>query len=262
MNRNKKIVAVIPARMGSSRFPGKPLEKILDLPMIEHVRRRAMLCSCVDDVIVASCDNVIIETVSSYGGRAVMTSDTHERCTDRVEEAACGMDADIIVILQGDEPLFFPEIIDELVAPLLKDDSINCANLLSVIHNEADLNDIDIIKTIIDNKQHILYFSRAAIPYQRVKGKCQFYRQTGISAFRKDFLHKFASLSPTPLEQAESIDFLRILEHGFTISAVITKEYTAGVDRPDDIEIIEGILKKNVKQKQLYEQILNSYFTI
>ncbi len=257
MIRNKKIVAVIPARMGSSRFPGKPLEKILDLPMVEHVRRRAMLCSCVDEVIVATCDDVIIDAVSSYGGRAVMTSDKHERCTDRVEEAVRGLKADIIVILQGDEPLFLPQTIDDLVFSLLEDESVNCANLLSIINNKADLNDIDIIKTIIDNKQHILYFSRAAIPYQRVEGKCRFYRQTGISAFRKDFLHKFAGLSPTLLERTESIDFLRILEHGFTISAVIIDQQTVGVDRSDDIGIIEDILKKDATQKQLYNRILN-----
>ena len=258
MKRDKKIAAVIPARMASSRFPGKPLEKILELPMIEHVRRRAVLCSYVDEVVVATCDKVIMDTVASFGGKAVMTSDKHERCTDRVEEAARGMDADIIVILQGDEPLFFPEIIDELVAPLLKDDSINCTNLLSVINDEADLNDIDIIKTIIDNNQHILYFSRAAVPYQRVRGKCRFYRQTGVSAFRKDFLHNFARLSPTPLEAAESIDFLRILEHGLSISAVICDQKTVGVDRPDDIGIIEGILKEDVRQKQLYKEIFLS----
>jgi 3-deoxy-manno-octulosonate cytidylyltransferase (CMP-KDO synthetase) len=139
-----KVIAVIPARMGSSRFPGKPLKKILDLPMVEHVRRRALLCPSVNEVVVATCDQEIIDVVSQADGKAVMTSDKHERCTDRVEEAVRQSSADIIVVLQGDEPLLGRDVIDRLIAPFKADENIVCSNLISVIKDENDLDDRDI----------------------------------------------------------------------------------------------------------------------
>lgn len=250
-----KVTAVIPARMGSSRFPGKPLKNILGLPMVEHVRRRALLCEAVDDVIVATCDQEIMDTVSRFGGKAVMTKDTHERCTDRVEEAVQNSDADIVVILQGDEPLLVAEVIDRMIAPLNSDPSVLCANLLSVIRDDQDLADPDIVKAVVDHQGNVLCFSRAGIPYQRVKGDGPKYRQTGLSAFRRSFLQKFSQLEPTPLEKTESVDFLRILEHGYPIRAVIYDQTTVGVDRPDDIGIVENIIRKDPFQRHIYEMI-------
>jgi len=214
-----RVTAVIPARMGSSRFPGKPLKKILGLPMVEHVRRRALLCKSVDEVIVATCDDEIMTAIAGYGGKAVMTKDTHERCTDRVEEAVQNDSSDIVVILQGDEPLLVAEVIDHLIAPLKQDPEILCANLVSIIHDQKDLADPDIVKAVIDQKGNVLCFSRAGIPYHRTEADCPIYRQTGLSAFRKSFLQKFSKLSPTPLEIIESVDFMRILEHGYPIRA-------------------------------------------
>jgi 3-deoxy-manno-octulosonate cytidylyltransferase (CMP-KDO synthetase) len=130
---SKKIIAVIPVRMGASRFPGKPLAKILDLPLVEHVRRRTLLSEKIYDVVVATCNLEIKQMIESYGGKAVMTADTHERCTDLVEDAMSHLEADIVVIAQGDEPLFFPEVLEHLVQPILNDDSIYCTNLLSHI---------------------------------------------------------------------------------------------------------------------------------
>ena len=255
-NKNgKKVVAIIPARMAASRFPGKPLAKILDLPMIEHVRRRVCLSESIDDVYVATCDRDIFDTVEKFGGKAIMTKDTHERCTDRVEEATRNIDFDIAVLVQGDEPLFMPEVLSELVSPLLGDDSIPCTNLISTIRKKEDLGDVDIVKTVLDERGFIMYFSRAPIPYLRVKANCPVYRQTGISAFTKSFLRTYPELSETPLEVTESVDFLRILGHGYLIKGVVYESVTLGVDRPDDVRKIEAVLREDKEQKEIYNKI-------
>jgi len=251
----KKIVAFIPARMGASRFPGKPLAKILDIPMIEHVRRRVLLSNSIDDVYVATCDTEIMDVVSQYGGKAIMTANTHERCTDRIKEATRNIELDIAVIVQGDEPLFSPDIIGRLINPILINDSVPCTNLLSVIQDENDLNNVDVVKAVIDQNGFIMYLSRSSIPHIRVHSMCPMYRQTGLSAFTKDFLKLYSCLPPTPLEMAESIDFLRILEHGHSIYGVICEKATIGVDRPGDVEKIEKILCEDPIQRDYYKKI-------
>jgi 3-deoxy-manno-octulosonate cytidylyltransferase (CMP-KDO synthetase) len=257
MQSDKKVIAVIPARMGSSRFPGKPLTKILDFPLVEHVRRRALLSENIDDVIVATCDLEIKQMIENYGGKAVMTADTHERCTDRVEEAMKHLNADIVVIVQGDEPLFFPEVLEELVQPMLVDESIYCTNLLSNIYDESDLQDVDIVKASINKQQKLMFYSRSPIPHIRVRKKCPLYRQTGISAFSKSFLCQFTALEETPMEVVESIDFLRILEHGFDIQGVVYDQLTIGVDQPDDVEKVTDILLNDPKQNEYFQRIKN-----
>jgi len=251
----KKVVAIIPARMGASRFPGKPLASILGLPMVEHVRRRVLLSEVVDEVYVATCDRIIFDTVIGFGGKAIMTKDTHERCTDRVEEAARKIDLDIAVIVQGDEPLFLPEVVEPLVRPLLDDDTIVCTNLMSVIRDEQDLKNQDIVKGVLDTRNNVMYYSRAAIPFLRVRNNVPLYRQTGLSAFTKSFLHTYATLPPTPLEVAESVDFLRILECQYRILGIRYEQRTVGVDRPDDREKVEQILRQDPVQKMLFEKI-------
>jgi 3-deoxy-manno-octulosonate cytidylyltransferase (CMP-KDO synthetase) len=253
---NKRVAAIIPARMGASRFPGKPLVPILELPMIEHVRRRVILSKAIDEVYVATCDNEIFDTVTQFGGKAIMTKDTHERCTDRVEEAANKIDIDVCVIIQGDEPLFMPDVLSRLVPPLLNDDALCCTNLISKIKKKEDLDDVDIVKTVVDEKGYIMYFSRAPIPYLRVDNNCPLYRQTGVSAFTKSFLHTYANLSPTALEVAESVDFLRIIGHGYPIKGIVYESVTLGVDRPDDVPKVESVLREDKEQKKIYEKIL------
>ncbi len=254
--RKKKVVAVIPARMAASRFPGKPLKKILDLPLVEHVRRRVLLSDAIDEVIVATCDTEIEIAIKEYGGEVIMTADTHERCTDRVEEAMHQIDSDLVVIVQGDEPLFLPQVIGHLIKPMLDNDKIQCTNLLSLINNEADLLDEDIVKTVLNKQDEVMYFSRSPIPFRRVKKNCFLYRQTGVSAFSKNFLKQFSSLQATPLEIAESVDFLRIIEHGLSIKGVVVSDETKGVDRPEDVLIVEDILKNDPEQNGLYQQIM------
>jgi 3-deoxy-manno-octulosonate cytidylyltransferase (CMP-KDO synthetase) len=241
--------------MGASRFPGKPLAKILDLPMIEHVRRRVLLCEAIDDVYVATCDREIYDVVTGFGGKAVMTLPTHERCTDRVEEAARPIDADIVVIVQGDEPLFVMDVADRLLKPMLRDDQILCANLLSTIHDPSDLTDADIVKAVMNPEGFVIYFSRAPIPYQRIRSSIPLYRQTGLSAFRKKFLSEFSRLAPTPLEICESVDFLRMIEHGYQIKGVVYEQEMIGVDQPEHVALIETVLRSDDVQRRIYQKI-------
>jgi 3-deoxy-manno-octulosonate cytidylyltransferase (CMP-KDO synthetase) len=252
----KKVVAFVPARMAASRFPGKPLAPILGIPMVEHVRRRVALADVVDEVVVATCDRDIMDTVVAAGGRAVMTKDTHERCTDRIAEAAAKIDCDIAIQVQGDEPLFMPEVLSDVVAPFLRDSSVKCTNLLSVIGDKADLQDIDIVKTVLDNQGRVLYFSRSPIPHFRVDAPCPMRRQTGVAAFTRDFLLEFTALPPSPLEIVESIDFLRILAHGYAIHGVVCEALTVGVDRPGDVAKIERILREDAVQNALFRKMM------
>lgn len=253
----KHIVAVIPARMAASRFPGKPLANILGLPMIEHVRRRVLLSQLVEEVFVATCDREIMETVQHFGGKAVMTSEEHVRCTDRVEEAAKNIASDIIVLVQGDEPLFMPDTMEKLINPFLLDSSVFCTNLLSLIKDKKDLDNIDIVKAVMNKIQNVMYYSRSPIPYVRVDNGPICYRQTGVSAFTHTFLSEYINLPPTMMENTESIDFLRILEHGYNIRGVVVSQETFGVDRESDIEIIENIIRTDPMQKKYYDKIVD-----
>ena len=251
----QKVVAFIPARMAASRFPGKPLAPIAGLPMIEHVRRRVALSNAVDQVVVATCDDEIKTTVEAAGGVAVMTADTHERCTDRIAEAAETIDCDVAIIVQGDEPLFMPEVLQNLVEPFHRDPTTEVTNLLSRIEDRADLQHLDIVKAVLNEAAEVLYFSRAPIPFFRVEAACPLYRQTGVSAFSRDFLLEFAQLPPTPLEVVESVDFLRILGHGRRITGVIFDQPTVGVDRPEDVAKVEAVLRDDPIQAAVHRRI-------
>lgn len=256
---SNRIVAIIPARMASSRFPGKPLVPLLGIPMVEHVRRRALLEEAgADEVIVATCDVSIHDAVAAAGGRAIMTADTHERCTGRVEEAAQALDAGIIVMVQGDEPLLLPEAVRQIAAPLLDDPSVVCTNLLSPLESEADRNNPDIVKAACALTGDILYFSRAPIPLFRMPGSVPVYRQTGIMAFRAELLRQFSSMPETPLERAESVDMFRLIEHGIRIRGVLVDYRTVGVDRPEDVPAVERLLRTNERQRLLFERTRRS----
>jgi 3-deoxy-manno-octulosonate cytidylyltransferase (CMP-KDO synthetase) len=219
------------------------------------VRRRVLLCEAIDDVYVATCDREIYDVVTGFGGKAVMTLPTHERCTDRVEEAARPIDADIVVIVQGDEPLFVMDVADRLLKPMLRDDQILCANLLSTIHDPSDLTDADIVKAVMNPEGFVIYFSRAPIPYQRIRSSIPLYRQTGLSAFRKKFLSEFSRLAPTPLEICESVDFLRMIEHGYQIKGVVYEQEMIGVDQPEHVALIETVLRSDDVQRRIYQKI-------
>lgn len=239
-----KITAMIPARMAATRFPGKPLKDILGIPMIEHVRRRVALCKDLDEVIVATCDNDIRQVVESNGGRVIMTANTHERCTDRIAEAAADLDADIIVNVQGDEPLVMPEMLSEIVRPFKEDPEVVSVNLVTRITDSDEFLDPNAPKVVTDRQGNILYISREPIP-SRQKAEIQGFKklkQLGLIAFRNDFLQKFAILEPTPLEIVESVDMMRAVEHGYKIRAVEIDARMIGVDLPQDIERVEQVM--------------------
>jgi 3-deoxy-manno-octulosonate cytidylyltransferase (CMP-KDO synthetase) len=226
--------------MGSSRFPGKPLAPLLGRPMIEHVLRRAQMCTQLSAVYVATCDDEIKRVVEASGGRVIMTSPTHERATDRVAEAAEQVEAGIVVMIQGDEPMITPAMIAGSLTPLLEDGSVECVNLVRRITNRNDYLDPNTIKVVMNVNHDALYFSRAPIPSNAI----MVFKQVCVIPFRTEFLREFARLPPTPLELAESIDMLRILEHGRRVRVVETTEETHAVDTPEDLRLVETLMGK------------------
>jgi 3-deoxy-manno-octulosonate cytidylyltransferase (CMP-KDO synthetase) len=240
-----RIVAIVPARMSSSRFPGKPLAQLLGRPMLEHVVRRATMCERLDAVYVATCDEKIQTVVEDFGGSVIMTSASHERASDRVAEAAEQLDADIVVMIQGDEPMVVPEMVVAALRPLLDDRSVTCANLAHRISRAEDFLDPNTIKVVTDLRGDALYFSRAPIPAHdrsRTDG-APMLKQVCVIPFRRECLREFARLAPTPLERAESIDMLRILEHGGRVRMVETSVETHAVDTPEDLRLVETLMR-------------------
>lgn len=243
-----KIFAIIPARMNSSRFPGKPLALIGGRTMIEHIYRRAVLCASLDAVFVATCDAEIRSATEKFGGKVLMTSPHHERASDRVAEAAENLSAEIVVMIQGDEPMITPEMIEAAVKPMLEDSSINCVNLIKRIESREDFINRNTIKVVMNNARDAVYFSRAPIPAIEFSADVNipFYKQVCVIPFRGEFLQKFARLAPTPLERAESIDMLRAVEHGEPVRLVETEIETHAVDTPEDLRLVEKLLKDDL----------------
>jgi 3-deoxy-manno-octulosonate cytidylyltransferase (CMP-KDO synthetase) len=239
-----KVVGMIPARMGSSRFPGKPLAKILGISMIEHVYKRCKSAKSLDDLYVATCDHEIKEAVEAFGGKVVMTADTHERASDRIAEAALEINADVYVMIQGDEPATHPEMIDLAIAPFKEDDTIGCVNLTKRIDKEEDFLNPDTIKVVMDNKNNALFMSRQAIPSVNniPFAKLNCYKQVCIIPFTREYLMRYSDLEATPLEVAEKIDMMRFIEHGYRVKMVETKYDTHAVDRDGDIAEVEAVL--------------------
>jgi 3-deoxy-manno-octulosonate cytidylyltransferase (CMP-KDO synthetase) len=234
-----RMVCIIPARMGSTRFPGKPLAPICGRPMIEHVYRRCRMNSSLDAVYVATCDREIAEATEAFGGTVIMTSSSHQRASDRVAEAAERIDADVIIMVQGDEPMIRPEMIDRAVSPLHQDPGIICTNLAAPIRSMEDMLDPNTIKVVTARNGDALYFSRQPIPSRTSGGL----KQVCVIPFRREFLFQYRKLEPTPLEVAESVDMLRILEHGFRVRVVITDYETHSVDTPADLMLVERLLR-------------------
>lgn len=231
--------------MASSRFPGKPLARLCGQPMIEHVWRRATMCEALDEVYVATCDEEIAAATEKFGGRAIMTSSAHERASDRVAEVAGRVQGDIFVLVQGDEPLITPPMIELALGPLRNDPQVLCTNLAAPIRSEEEFEDPNTIKVVMAGNGDALYFSRQPIPTrQRLSfGLAPAYKQVCVIPFRRDFLLRYAALSPTPLERAESIDMLRALEHGYPIRLVKTEDVTFSVDTPSDLERVDLLMR-------------------
>jgi 3-deoxy-manno-octulosonate cytidylyltransferase (CMP-KDO synthetase) len=237
------IVVVIPARFQSTRFPGKPLADLDGRPMIEHVYRRAAASRVVSRVIVATDDLRVATAVTAFGGQVRLTRADHLTGTDRLAEVAATLACDIVVNVQGDEPLLDPRAIGEAVAPF-DNPAVQMTTLCRRIEHPADLSNPNIVKVVMDRAGYALYFSRAAIPYARDPrgGWPPLYRHIGLYAYRRSTLLVLAALEPTPLERAESLEQLRALEHGIRIRAVETSYDSFGVDTPDDLEQVRRLL--------------------
>jgi 3-deoxy-manno-octulosonate cytidylyltransferase (CMP-KDO synthetase) len=247
-----KVVVVIPARYASSRLPGKPLAEINGKPMIQHVVERARRATLVHEVIVATDDQRIADAVRGFGCTAVMTPVDCQSGSDRIAIVARDLPtAEIIVNVQGDEPVIPPAMIDEAVEPLLKDPALPVGTLVTRLQTTEELLDPNTVKVVIDKNGRCLYFSRSPIPFGRdcspaeLVNRYTVYRHIGMYVYRRTFLMHYATLTPTALEQAEKLEQLRILEHGYAIHAAVTTHKSIAVDTPADLERVRGLLHES-----------------
>lgn len=246
-----KILALIPARMGSSRFPGKPLAPILGKPMIGHVYERVVRSPLLMTTAVATCDQDIFDYIEAIGGTAVMTADTYERASDRCAEALLKLESatdtryDIVVMVQGDEPMTHPDMISEAVQPMLNDPDILVVNLLGKIKDQSEFEDRNCIKVVCDLNFNAMYFSREPIPSRSKTSHIPMGKQVCVIPFRRDYLLEYTRLEPTPLEIAESVDMMRVLEHGAKVRMVPTQHSSFAVDTPSDLIRVEMLMSSD-----------------
>ena len=246
------VISIIPARMGSSRFPGKPMAKIHGMPMVEHCYHRTRLTPGISSAYVATCDDEIAKHIHEIGGNAILTADSHTRATTRTAEAMQIIEEefrekiDILVMVQGDEPLVKPETIAKIL-PHFEDSSVEIVNIMSRLKSYDQFIDKNNVKVVVDYNSDALYFSRAPIPFpwKGIKN-LSMYIQTGIIAFRREALLKFNSMDETVLEQTESVDMNRLLEHGYKVKMVETTYQTLAVDIPKDLKIVEEKMKNDL----------------
>ncbi len=248
MNRNEQIVAIIPARYASQRLPGKPLADILGRPMVQHVYERTARATLVNLVLVATDDERIAAAVRGFGGRVVMTPESCQSGTDRIASVARSIpDATIVVNVQGDEPLIHPAMIDEAIRPLLRDPSCQVATLVRRIDAVEDLANPGTVKVVLDRHGRCLYFSRAAIPFGRDRSPAEwlrlhpYYRHIGLYVFRREFLLRYPEMKQMPLETMEKLEQLRILEHGYSITATVTEHDSIPVDTAADLDRVRAL---------------------
>jgi 3-deoxy-manno-octulosonate cytidylyltransferase (CMP-KDO synthetase) len=241
-----KIVCIIPSRWESSRFPGKPLADLCGKPMIQHVYERVRQSEIVSYAAVATDSDEIFDAVLRFGGRAVMTSGEHRSGTDRIAEAVSGLglaDDDIVVNIQGDQPLFEPSQIDEVVRPLLDDPNVSMSTLIYKIRRAEEITHPNAVKVVFDRDHFAVYFSRATIPYVRDAGQtADYYKHHGIYAYRRAFLEKFTRLPEGTLERLEALEQLRAIEHGYRIKVVETPHDSVEVDTPGELARVAEII--------------------
>jgi len=240
-----KILALIPARMGSSRFPGKPVKLIHGKPMIWHVWQRSMLSNVLNELVIATCDNEIKEVAEAFGAKVVMTSNKHTRSNDRVAEAAQKVPCDIVLNIQGDEPLVSPQLIRDVVKELKNNAGI-----------QEEMQSPHTVKVVSNLNGRVLYFSRYPIPSALIsERKYPVYRQVPILGFRSEFCIKLSQLPEGPLELQENIDLLRAVEHDMPLHTMITEFQTIGVDTPEDLESVERKIEGDSIYKKYVSEI-------
>lgn len=245
MSNKPKVIGVIPARYGSSRFPGKIITEISGRPMIQRVYEQCIKSKLLDELFVAVDDERVLKCVESFGGKAIMTGSNHQSGTDRIAEAVEKLEDCIVVNIQGDQPLFDPMMIDETVQPLLDDPALQMSTLKTKIAEE-DYNDPGVVKVVVDENDNALYFSRSLIPYSRDKAEMDVFEHVGLYVYRKDFLLEISKLPQSKLEKLEMLEQLRVLEKGYKIKVIETKsDKIAGisVDTPEDLAKVEKLIR-------------------
>jgi len=241
-----KVICIIPARYDSTRFPGKPVADLCGKPLIRHVYERVLRAKTVSYAAVATDDERIFNVVRKFGGNAIMTSETHRSGTDRIAEAVAILGnkaADIVVNIQGDQPLFEPSQIDEVAKPLLDDPTIPMSTLIYKIVREEEITHPNAVKVVFDKDHFAIYFSRATIPYVRDKeNKVSYYKHHGVYAYRKDFLDTFTKLPEGVLEKLEALEQLRVMENGYRIKVVETLYDSVEVDTPQELDRVRSLI--------------------
>ena len=240
-----KILCVIPARYASTRLPGKPLADIAGKPMICRVYDRAVQAKCLSEVVVATDDQRVLQAVEAHGGRAMMTAKDHPTGTDRLAEVAAAYpDIDLIINVQGDEPLIEPSIIDALAAAFDGDADLKMATVMTEITDEAEQMNPNNVKVVTDKNGYALYFSRSLLPYPRYRKGAPVYKHIGIYAYKREFLLHYAKMAPTPLEETEALEQLRALENGYRIKVIRTAHRFVGVDTAEDLAMVNKIYRQ------------------
>jgi 3-deoxy-manno-octulosonate cytidylyltransferase (CMP-KDO synthetase) len=253
-----KIAGIIPARYASTRLPGKPLLMLHGKPMIQHVYERARESALLTDVIVATDDERIVAAVHAFGGTAVMTPITLQSGSDRIAFTARDLSLDIVVNIQGDEPLIPPVMIDAAIRLLLDDPVSVAGTVVRRITSDDDLHNPNIVKVVLSADRRALYFSRAAIPCMRDMDPSQelcrqhtFYKHHGLYVYRADFLQRFASLPQTPLEKSEKLEQLRILEHGYAMKVLVTELDSLSIDTPEDADRVRSLMASGTMDQSI-----------
>ena len=250
MEQKLNIVGIIPARMASKHFPGKPMEDIVGMPMIGHVYNRMLLCKDFSDVYVATSDKEITDYINSIGGKCIYTQESHIGAIDRVCEAVKKIEEqnqttfDLVTLVQCDEPMITSDMIGRAISPLVMDYNLKISSLMTEITSNEVFEDPNEIKVVVDINNFALYFSRLPIPALRtgVMG-CPQLRLLGIDVFRRDFIDEFNMMFPTPLEVAEGIDLIRVIESGMRVKMTMTDQETISVNTPQDLKNVRELMK-------------------
>jgi len=239
---NPVVIGVIPARYGSTRLPAKALAMIHGKPMIRHVYERCLKSKLLSEVLVATDDKRIFDAVINFGGNAVMTSKSHKSGTDRIGEAVRNIKCDIVVNIQGDEPMIAPRNIDKAIEPLIKDRNINVSTLCFKISDSKEIYNPNVVKVVMDSEGNALYFSRSVIPFNRDNTKAEYFKHIGLYVYRKDYLMKLIKMKPSRLELTEKLEQLRVLESGEKIRVIKTNTDSHSVDTKADLANIRKLL--------------------
>ena len=254
-----KIVAIIPARLASSRLPNKVLLDIKGLPMVEHVRRRALLSDKLSEVYVATCDTEIKDVIESYGGKVIMTGHHHINGTSRATEAISNLNCSNIILLQGDEPLLDPTYIDQFINEINSaEDSVVAWNAVSNLESEEELDKYSFVKCLINHKGRIVSCFRKSPCFTSFENQKVFIKKMlGLLAFKKEFLLKLYNYPTSFIEMYESIEQMRIIENGFHLQSLLVKESLPSINEPNEINLVLEYLDNNSHQKELLNRILN-----